>query len=61
MSLKVILMIAVSVSLTVTAACGTVATQTNAVTILPKDCRMLITEQMPLALDGLIPPNAVIS
>jgi len=42
-------------------ACGNVATPTNAVTVLPKDCRLLVNEQMPLALDGLVPPNAVIS
>jgi hypothetical protein len=42
-------------------ACGNVATPTNAVTVLPKECRLLVNEQMPLALDGLVPPNAVIS
>jgi hypothetical protein len=42
-------------------ACGNVATPTNAVTVLPKDCKLLVNEQMPLALDGLVPPNAVIS
>lgn len=43
------------------AACGDVATPTNSVTVLPKDCRMLVNEQMPLTLDGLVPPNAVIT
>lgn len=58
---KGILTSALSVSLLFLAACGTTSTPTNAVTVLPKDCRVLIGEQMPLALDGLIPPNAVIS
>lgn len=42
-------------------ACGNVATPTNAVTVLPKDCRMMVNEQLPLTLDGLVPPNAVIT
>jgi len=42
-------------------ACGNVATPTNDVTVLPKDCRMIVNEQLPLTLDGLVPPNAVIS
>ena len=42
-------------------ACGTVATPTNEVTVLPKDCRMAVNEQLPLTLDGLVPPNAAIS
>lgn len=43
------------------AACGDVATPTNTVTILPKDCQLLVNEQMPMTLNGIIPPNAVIS
>jgi hypothetical protein len=42
-------------------ACGTTATPTNAVTILPKECKLLVGEQIPLALNGRVPPNAVIS
>jgi len=61
MSRKVALIIALSLVLPIIAACGTVSTPTNTVTILPKDCRLLVGEQMPLALDGLVPPNAVIS
>ncbi len=61
MSRKIILMIAVSLSFLSAAACGTVSTPTNAVTVLPKDCRVLVGEQMPLTLDGLIPPNALIN
>lgn len=61
MSRNVALIIFLSLLLPIIAACGTVSTPTNTVTILPKDCRLLIGEQMPLALDGLIPPNAVIS
>ena len=41
-------------------ACGNVATPTNAVTLLPKDCRMQINQRMPLTLDGVVPPNAVV-
>jgi hypothetical protein len=58
---KIVLIVAVSLSFLSMAACNSVATQTNAVTVLPKDCRMLVGEQMPLTLDGLIPPNAVIN
>lgn len=43
------------------AACGDVATPNNTVTIIPKDCRLLVNEQMPMTLNGIIPPNAVIS
>ena len=42
-------------------ACGNVATPSNDVTVLPKDCRMIVNEQLPLTLDGLVPPNAVIN
>jgi hypothetical protein len=48
-------------SLFFTTACGNIATPTNAVAILPKDCRMQINQQMPLTLDGVISPNAVIN
>jgi len=41
-------------------ACSDVATPTNDVTVLPKDCRLSVNEQLPLALNGLVPPNAVI-
>jgi len=41
-------------------ACGNVATPTNAVTVLPKDCRMQVNERMPFTLDGVVPPNAVV-
>lgn len=61
MSRKIVLIIAVSLFVLSMTACSSVATQTNAVTVLPKDCRMLVGEQMPLTLDGLIPPNAVIN
>jgi len=42
-------------------ACGNVATPTNDVTVLPKDCRLTVNDQLPLTLDGLVPPNAVIT
>jgi len=42
-------------------ACGNVATPSNDVTVLPKDCRLIVNEQLPLTLDGLVPPNAVIN
>ena len=61
MSRKLILIFAVSLSLLSPAACGKLPTPSNAVTVLPKDCRLLVGEQMPLTLDGLIPPNAVIN
>ncbi len=61
MSRKIVLVIAVSLSFLSMAACGTAATQTNAVTVLPKDCRMRVGEQMPLTLDGRVPPNAAIN
>jgi len=59
---KINFILCVSLLLPGIAACGNnVATPTNAVTVLPKECRLLVNEQMPLALDGLVPPNAVIS
>lgn len=54
-------LVSASLLLPMLSACGSVATPTNSVTILPRDCRMLVNEQMPMALDGLVPPNAVIS
>src|SRR5512138_3088148 len=61
MSRRIILMLIVSLSFLSAAACSTTLTPTNTVTVLPKDCRPLVGEQMPLTLDGLIPPNAVIN
>ncbi len=61
MSRKIIQIIAISMSFLGMAACGTVSTPTNTVTILPKDCQMLVGEQMPLTLDGQVPPNAVVN
>src|SRR5512138_3904779 len=61
MSRRIILMLIVSLSFLSAAACSTTLTPTNTVTVLPKDCRLLVGEQMPLTLDGLIPPNAVIN
>lgn len=58
---KIISIIAVLLSFLSMAACGNISTPSNTVTVLPKDCRMLVGEQMPLTLDGLIPPNAAIN
>ena len=41
-------------------ACGNVAPPANNVTVLPKDCRTTVNEHLPLTLDGLVPPNAMI-
>jgi hypothetical protein len=48
-------------SLFFTAACGNVATPTNTVTVLPKDCKIQVNQRIPLTLDGIISPNAVIN
>lgn len=61
MSRKVFSSVCISILFPLLAACGNVATPNTAVTILPKECRLLVNEQMPLTLDGLVPPNAVIS
>ncbi len=61
MSRNVVLVIAVSLSFLGAAACGTVSTPDGTVTVLPKDCRVKVGEQMPLTLNGLIPPNAMIT
>ncbi|HET9913745.1 MAG TPA: lamin tail domain-containing protein [Anaerolineales bacterium] len=61
MSRNVIFVIAVSLSFLGVAACGTVSTPDGAVTILPKDCRIKVGEQIPLTLNGLVPPNAMIT
>lgn len=58
---KINIVLCISLVFPAIAACGNVATPTNAVTLLPKDCRLLVNEQMPFALDGLVPPNAVIT
>lgn len=58
MSQKIVLLF--FISLFFVSACGNVATQTNAVTLLPKDCRMQTNQRMPLTLDGVVPPNAVV-
>lgn len=58
---KINIALCISFMFPLIAACGNVATSTNAVTLLPKDCRLLVNEQMPFALDGLVPPNAVIT
>jgi hypothetical protein len=61
MSRKVALILTLLLSLPVIVAYRTGATQNNTLTILPADCKMLAGEQMTLALDGFIPPNAVIN
>ena len=42
------------------AGCSTPATASSLVKILPDNCELKPGEQMPLALDGIIPPNASI-
>ncbi len=42
------------------AGCGAPATASNLVKILPDVCEVRVGEQTPLALDGVIPPNATI-
>src|SRR5215510_1719467 len=50
----------VSLIFPIIVACGTVTPPVNSVTVLPKDCQITVNEHLPLALDGLIPPNAMI-
>ena len=59
MSYKITLLF--TTSLFFVSACGNVATPTNTVTVLPRDCRLQVNQQMPFTLDGIISPNAVIS
>ena len=59
MSHKIALLL--STSLLFIAACGNVATPTNSVAVLPKDCKLQVNQQMPFTLDGIISPNAVIN
>jgi len=61
MSRKVALILALLLSLPVIVAHRTDAPQSNTLTILPEDCRMLAGEEMELVLDGLLPPDATIS
>lgn len=42
------------------AGCGAPATASNLVKILPDQCEVQAGKQIPLALDGVIPPNATI-
>jgi hypothetical protein len=61
MSRKIALILTLLLSFPMIVAYRTGATQNNTLTILPEDCKMLAGEQMTLALDGFIPPNAVIN
>lgn len=61
MSRNAIFVIAVSLLFLGAAACGTVSTPDGTVTVLPKDCSMKVGEQIPLTLNGLVPPNAMIT
>lgn len=61
MSRKIHFMVCVSLLLPGIAACASTGTPTKAVTVLPKECRLFVNEQMPMTLDGIVPPNAVIS
>lgn len=55
------LFISVTLGLSVLlAGCGTPPTASSLVKILPDDCKLKAGEQIPLALDGIIPPNATI-
>lgn len=56
-----VLLIFIFLMLPAISACGDVATPTNSVNLLPKDCRLRVNEQMPMTLDGMVPPNAVIN
>ncbi|HLO29259.1 MAG TPA: hypothetical protein VK249_09000 [Anaerolineales bacterium] len=40
---------------------GTATVQNNTVTILPRDCRMVVSGEVPLKLEGSIPSNSVIT
>lgn len=61
MSRKVALILALLLSFPIIVASRTGAAQSNTLTILPEDCRMLAGEEMELTLDGRIPANATIS
>ena len=55
---RVVSIVALLLSLPIIVAYRTDAPQSNALVILPEDCRMLAGEQMQLSLDGRIPSNA---
>lgn len=55
------ILLLLTTSLFFISSCGSVATPTNTVTIQPRDCKLEVNQSMPLSLDGVIPPNAVIS
>lgn len=61
MQRNLFLIITVTLCLSVLlAGCGTPPTASSLVKILPDNCELKAGEQVPLALDGVIPPNATI-
>lgn len=58
---NVVFIVAILLSLSITATSGAMAMPTNTVTILPEDCKMLVGEELSFSLDGLISSNAVVS
>jgi hypothetical protein len=61
MSHKIALILTLLLSFPILVAYRTGAAQSNPLTILPEDCRMLAGEAMELTLDRRIPANATIS
>jgi hypothetical protein len=61
MSRKIALILTLLLSFPIIVAYRTSTAQSNPLTILPEDCRMQAGENMQLALDGHVPPNATIS
>ena len=61
MSRNIVLTLVLLLSFTINFPSSAEAMPTNTLTILPKDCRIPVGEEMPLTLDGFIPPHTVVS
>lgn len=60
MSRNIALLFALLLLLSISIPSSAGAMPTNTLTILPGDCRTLVGEELPLTLDGDIPPNTIV-
>jgi len=60
MSRKIVLSFSLLLLFTINFPSRAGAMPTNTLTILPQDCRILAGEELPLTLDGSLPPDAAI-
>lgn len=61
MSRKVVLIVALLLSLAINIPSKAVAMPTKTLDILPNDCRIPVGKELPLTLEGFVPPNAKVN